>query len=106
MIKKFKNIISLLMVLALLAPSLVKLDHHHEHFVCNAKNEKHFHDYHGKCAVCSFEYSIFLTEKIFIASEKVELIACYNSCLNVFHYSDLSKYSFSLRAPPEFTNSI
>src|ERR1035437_6984578 len=37
MVKKLKNIISLLLLLVFLLPTIVKLGHqHHEHFVCNA----------------------------------------------------------------------
>lgn len=94
------------MVLVLFMPSIVKLDHHHEHFFCTAKGEKHFHTYHEKCAVCSFEFSVFFPEKINIDSKKDKVIDNYNSCINIYHNSNLSKYSFLLRGPPVFTNTI
>ena len=100
MIPKFKNIIVLLMVLILFMPSIVKLGHHHEHFFCNAKNEKHFHTLHEQCAVCSFEYSVFLPEKINVTTAKIQLADNYTSCLYRYHFSDRSKYSFLLRGPP------
>ncbi len=106
MAQKFKNIISLIMVLTMLMPTILKLEHHHEHFVCNATSEKHFHNYHEKCAVCSFEFSVFLSDKINIFSVKDEETDNYNSHLNVSYYSNYSKYSFLLRAPPVFTNNL
>jgi hypothetical protein len=106
MIQKFKNIISLLMVLVLFMPLIVKLEHHHERFYCSAKGEKQFHTYHEKCAICCFEFSTFLSEKINIAFEKAEFANNYNCCLALFHFSDLSKYSFLLRGPPVFANNI
>lgn len=94
------------MVLALFMPSIVKLEHHHERFFCHEKNEKHFHTLHEKCAVCSFEYSVFLSENITIASAKAELLENDPICFYDSPCSDLSKYSFSSRAPPAFTNKI
>ena len=106
MIQKFKHIISFFMVLTMLMPTILKLEHHHEHFVCNAKNEKHFHNYHEKCAVCSFEFSFFLSDKINNYSVKDKETDNYNRRLIVSFFSNLSKYSFLLRAPPVFTNFI
>lgn len=100
MIHKFKNIISVFLLLVFLLPSIVKLEHHHEHFQCKAKNEKHFHEYHEKCAVCSFEFSVFSSDFKYFALPKEHPVAKY--CINYrsVHYSSLSEYSFSLRAPP------
>lgn len=106
MTQKFKNIFSIILVLALLTPSVVKLEHHHKHFFCNAKNEKHFHELHEKCPVCSFEYSVFIPEKNNYSSTRAVLIGTraidFYSCF----YSNSARYSFLLRAPPVFTNSI
>jgi hypothetical protein len=101
MIKKFKNIVSIFLLLVFLFPSIVKLEHHHhEHFECKAKNEKHFHEYHEKCAVCSFEFSVFSSDyKYYIIPKEQPVEKCCNNYRSV-HYSSLSKFSFSLRAPP------
>ena len=85
-------------------PSIVKLEHHHEHFVCNAKNEKHFHQKHENCSVCSFEFLVFLTEKNYLASANIDLTDNCNIRLYVCQYSALTKYSFLLRAPPVLQN--
>ena len=106
MIKKLRNIFSLLMVLILFAPSIVRVEHHHEHFFCNAKNEKHFHNSHEKCAACNFEFSVFLTEKTDIAFAKDELIDHYKDFSKLSHCLNLSNYSFKLRGPPMFTNLV
>jgi hypothetical protein len=107
MIQKLKNTISILMVIMLFMPSIIKIEHHHDHFdepiVCG----KYFHQVHEKCAVCSFEYSVFLSEDINITSSKAELLLdSYNNSYIPFQYSDHSNYSFSLRAPPVFADNI
>jgi hypothetical protein len=92
------------MVLILLMPSIVKLEHHHAHYVYTSKNEKHFLTFHEKCPVCSFEFSVFIPDKAEAAGSKTELTFQYNISNYTFHYSDLSKFSFLLRAPPSRTN--
>jgi hypothetical protein len=100
MIRKFKNIVSLFFLLVFLLPSIVKLEHHHEHFECKAKNEQHYHAFHEKCAVCNFEFSVFSSdfENTVLTREQPSDKYC-NSYRSV-NYSTLSKYSFLLRAPP------
>jgi hypothetical protein len=97
---KFKNIISLLLLLVFLLPSIVKLEHHHQHNFFQPQNVKQFRVYQDKCEICSFEFSVFLS-----AIENIEL----QNDLPVDHYSNhykslsicnLSQYSFALRAPP------
>ena len=60
MITKFKNIISLLLLLVFLLPNLVKLEHYHQHPFYQVKNEKLYHLFQDKCVICNFEFSIFL----------------------------------------------
>jgi hypothetical protein len=100
MSRKFKNITSLLLLVVFLFPSYVKLEHHHEHFICNAKNQQHFHEFHQKCSICSFEFSVFASdsENVSIAKENPKDAYCNNYSSQP--YSNLSQFSFSLRAPP------
>ena len=106
MILKLKKIFSFLLVLILLTPTIVKLEHHHNEFICNAKGEKLFHTYNERCAVCNFEFSIFLSEKTTISSIKIIKFNSYSNCYTSFPNSNLSKYSFLLRAPPVFINVV
>lgn len=104
MIKKLKYIVSISLVFIFMMPMFVKLFdshfHHHEHFVCSAEKESHFHEHYEKCPIPNFEFSFFSLEKnIQIAkslSYNVELVKNY--CFT-YNY-DYSKYSFLLRAPP------
>ena len=98
--RKFKNISSLLLLLVFLLPSVVKLEHHHENFECKAKNEKHYHVYHKKCATCNFEFSVFSLDLENSDLPKEQPLNKYcNNYISV-NYSTLSNYSFLLRAPP------
>ncbi len=106
MIRKFKNTISILLLMVFLLPSIVKVEHHHEHFKCHSKNEKHIHILHDKCAICSFEFSAFLSVVDNFDLQKNIFFDNYSNNYCSKYYSDLSLYSFSLRAPPNFTNII
>jgi len=104
MTKKLKNIISLFLVFIFLAPVTIKLldssFHYHDHFICTAHNEHRFHEYHHKCPIPGFEFSLYSLNKIIPEKQKPiygdKLFANYISN----HYCDRSKYSFLLRAPP------
>lgn len=100
MVRKFKTIASLLLLLVFISPSIVKLEHHHEHFECKAKHEKHYHEFHEKCAVCNFEFSVFSSdfENIVLTTEQPLINYC--NLYNSVNYSIRYKYSFLLRAPP------
>ena len=105
MSRKLKNIISFLLVLILLAPSIIKIVHHHEHEECCQSNEKGIHTFHEKCCVCSFEYSFFIAKNTELTTEKSDYSNSYICGFYNFQYSNLFQYSFLLRAPPVFTNS-
>ena len=92
------------MVLMLLMPSIIKLEHHHKHAIDHINGEKHNQTYTEKCFVCSFEFSVFLSGKIDTPSEKNILIDGYCNHYKSFYCSDHTRYSFLLRAPPAFTN--
>lgn len=104
MSKKLKNIISVYLVIIFLSPTIVKLFdssfHHHNHFVCNAKTERHFHKYHEICPIPSFDLpsfslikSKFETQNTFLIHEiLISFISDFCLCN--------SNYSYLLRAPP------
>jgi hypothetical protein len=103
-ISKFKNSISLSLLLVFIFPSIVQfehhLEHHHEHFICKAKNEQHLHEYHENCFVCNFEFSVFSSDHKNIVIRNDQPEDKYFNNYRLVHYSNRSKYSFSLRAPP------
>lgn len=104
MSKKLKYVISISLVFILLTPMTVKfLDsafHHHDHFICTAKNEQHFHKYHEKCPIPGFEFFLYSSNKIILETQKI--FYCDRLFINnvSVHYCSNLKYSFSLRGPP------
>ena len=100
MIRNFKNSIIYLVLLVFLLPTIVKLEHHHEHFICTAKNEKHFHVAVGKCEICNFEFSISISG-IENSDLQIEIpVDRYTNSYNFLYSLKSSQYSFFLRAPP------
>jgi hypothetical protein len=98
--RRFKTTASLFLLLVFLLPTVVKLEHNHEHFVCKAENENHYHSHHERCIICSFEFSAFLS-----GFDKTELLKenptdNYSNSYNSLYYFNLSLISFSLRGPP------
>ena len=104
--KVFRIIISLFLLVAFLTPSIVKIEHHHEHHICNAKSQKHLHVYHDSCKVCNFEFSVFSSNLLNIKLEKEKHLANYSNNYSFQFNSTHSDYSFLLRGPPVFTNII
>ncbi len=100
MIRKFKNITTLLLLLAFLLPSLIKLEHHHKNFIFKEKNEKLYLVIHEECAVCNFEFSFFSSDTENIVSLKEDLLDSYFNNYNFWLNTNLSRFSFLLRAPP------
>ena len=100
MITKLKNIASLFLLLVFLFPTIVIIEHHHEQFTCNAKNEKHYHEFHEKCSICSFEFSVYSSDIENIDLQKEKPLDNYFCNYSSLYYSNLSQYSFLLRAPP------
>jgi len=100
MLQKLKNTGFLLMVLVFLLPSIVKFEHHHKVFSCNAKNVKHFHTYHENCEICQFEFSNFKTDNPHLISKDELPTDNYTNQYSSIHSYCFAKFSFSLRAPP------
>jgi hypothetical protein len=100
MIRKFKNIISILLLLVFLLPSVVKLEHHHDHLIAKATSEKRTTVFHENCPICNFEFSAFLSNFEKIDLQKENPSDSYFNNYNSRYNSDLSRFSFLLRAPP------
>jgi hypothetical protein len=100
MVRKLNNIFSVFFLLVFLLPSLVKLEHHHEDLKCKTINEKHIHVHHEKCGICNFEFSVFLSHFANIDFRKENHLEYFCNNYDSVHFSNPSKFSFSLRAPP------
>ena len=97
---KFKKILSQVLLLILFLPSVVKLEHRHEHFDLRANKEDQFEVFHNKCLICNFEFSIYIPtyEKIDLQNENS--LDYYINRYTSRYLSNLSQFSFLLRAPP------
>lgn len=100
MIRKLKKITYLLLLLVFLAPSIVKLEHYHQRFICGAKNNQHLHEHHDKCAVCNFEFSVFSSDEYHFEQPKEITNENYQNTYKSADYSNSLTLSFLLRAPP------
>jgi len=98
--KLFKHISSALLVLLFMTPTVVKLEHHHEHFVCHARGEKHLHKQHEQCAVCNFEFSLFEDSPATIFTSNSQANLPKFGLIHVSFARKIPHYSFQLRAPP------
>jgi hypothetical protein len=100
MLRKYNNITSLLLLLVFLFPSIVRLDHHHEQFKCDAKNEKHYHISHEKCGICNFEFSVFSSVNIDNELQRQPPSDRYCNNYSSVYFSPHTQFSYLLRAPP------
>lgn len=104
MIKKLKHIVSLSLVLILLAPLTTQLFdaffHHHHHIGYYGNTENHFQVSKDKCSIPDFQLSFFSFAQKIAKTEKTN----YSDPLIILdrsdYFSDISDYSFLLRAPP------
>ena len=100
MIRRFKHITSIFLVLVLLLPSFVKLEHHHKYFINLSKGENTSQHFSNNCNICNFEFSNFITDGKVPELQNENPLDSYSINYNSQDYSYLSQFSFSLRAPP------
>ncbi len=100
MIRKLKYIVSLLLLLVFLLPSIEKLEHHHNHYNHNLKSEKDYPAFKENCYVCDFQFSVFSTDFDTIKLLKEQHLDNYCNNYSSFNYSNHSVHTFLLRAPP------
>lgn len=95
-----RNLTSLLLLMALMGPSVVKLNHHHDHLICKDQHEVYFDSFHEKCIVCEFEFSVFTANPDCVKLLKYEHQDSYRDTYLRNSFSFDSQVFFSLRAPP------
>jgi len=98
---KLKIFFCFFLVLILLFPTFVKLEHNHHHFSCLSKTEKHIHQGHDRCSICSFEYSVFIYGNLSVSAAEGKFVDIYSNIYKSSVYFNDFKYNFLLRAPPE-----
>lgn len=98
--RKFKNITSILLLLVFLLPSFVKIEHHHGNLADKGKSEKSSPVLYGKCGICNFDFYVFLTDIDNINLQNKKPLVNYCNNYYSLYYSNLSQFSYLLRAPP------
>jgi len=103
--QKIKKSISFFLLFAFVFPITTKffdsLFHHHEIFVCTAKNgEKHFHKKIDKCDVLQFVQYTFTNKKQKSPKIKLKPTEIPFPIFSDFSIINTTKYSYLLRAPP------
>lgn len=74
--------------------------HEHHKRDLSTQEENHFNHFHKKCPILDFQLSFFSLQQI---SKETEKISYSNFLIEWFpshYFSDKSKFSFLLRAPP------
>jgi len=100
MSKNKKHIVSIFLVMILLMPTVIKLEHHHDHHCNHDQKDKSTTFFNDKCFICDFQFSTFVSKDFvpyLISFDYTELHAYLHT---PFQYLNNSKYSFLLRAPP------
>jgi len=99
---KRKYITSLLLLMIFLMPSVVKLEHHHDHGEPSANTEPSSCEFHENCVICNFEFSVFLSVDGEVFFEEEDRPSYYLNDYSSVHFQNLSHFNFLLRAPPSF----
>ncbi len=83
-------------------PSIIKIEHHHNHSEPANNSEFSYNKYHDKCLICNFEFSVFLQLDEEVYFEEEDHPEYYLNDYNSKHFENLSQFNFLLRAPPSF----
>jgi hypothetical protein len=98
--KKFLSVLALMLLMVFLAPTVIKLGHQHDHEVTHHTGKgNNFQDYHQKCPICNYEFSVFSTDVESIERLIQKALPPHEIYSIIYCYSE-SKFSFFLRAPP------
>lgn len=105
MTKTFKHLLSILLAVLFLTPMTIQLFdgvfHHHDHNIFSTNPKQNIHEYHEKCPIPGYEFSIFEIQKQVLNTQKIS----YGHPVSFSFISNFrpnnSDYSFLLRAPPQ-----
>lgn len=100
MLRRYNNITSPILLLVFLLPLIIKIEHHHKHFISETSTDNQTLVITEKCIICSFEFSVFLSDLGNIDLPKGKPLINYFNNYDSVYYSNFSKFSLSLRAPP------
>lgn len=100
----FKRLIAIFLLVLLTGSYAIKIAdnafHDHHDFACNIQDKSCFHQYHEKCLIHSFEFSLLLLK----ASIKSFNVNFYFDCYHIHYrsrsFSEQLNHSLLFRAPP------
>ena len=104
-IKIFHKAVAIFFTLTVILPFAIQTVHAlqgHEHFVCNAKEVKHFHDQHTNCSV--YHFTIDQNSIDFVSNYDLEINTVINLNTTFYYFKNYqAQHQFkSSRAPPCF----
>jgi hypothetical protein len=100
MTRKFKYITAVLLIFVFLLDTAAKIEHHHKHYAIDFKNEKHNTLLQDNCPICNFEFPVFLSSTVNFNLKNADHSDAYLITYNSRFNSNLTQFSFLLRAPP------
>ena len=100
MTRKFKYITSVFLIIVFLLDTVVKIEHHHKQYAIDFKNESHKSVLQNNCPICNFEFPVFLSSIEDFHFQIANHVDTYLNTYNSRYNSNLSQFSFLLRAPP------
>jgi len=100
MTRKFKYITSVLLIFVFLLDTVVKIEHHHKHYAIDFKNERHDTVLQNNCLICNFEFPVFISSTVNSHLQNTDHSDAYLITYNSRYNSNLTRFSFLLRAPP------
>jgi len=98
--KSHRHIASSFLLVLFLSPFILKSQHHHDSPASEPAHEQHYHTTLEKCAICSFEFSVFSSDFNKIRSQKDLPDILFFSHYRSLHFSNSLAFSFLLRGPP------
>jgi len=87
-----KHIISILLLMVFLMPSVVKIEHHHDHGKLDDYTEHPSQEYHENCVICNFEFSAFMPFDSRVNFEAEEYSKQFINDYISAHFQNLSRF--------------
>lgn len=95
-----KHIVSIILVMILLMPTVIKLEHHHDHHCNHDHDNRSITLFEEKCFICDFQFSTFISNEFIPYTVRFDYAELSTNQHTSFQYLNNCKYSFLLRAPP------
>jgi len=88
------------LLMVFIFPSIIKLEHNHEHLESVSTNNENSKFFKDKCPICNFEFSAFESGYKIIELPNDNPPDNFSNNYKPEFYSSFLQFSFQLRAPP------